>query len=109
MTSSSVSAPLKLRGSLTTPNSEETHRAIRDALSGRQDLIVDCSEATEIDVSFLQLLASAARTAERARKSIALAAPPQGVLADALRRCGFATAERTTSLAKILPSTTRGA
>jgi anti-anti-sigma regulatory factor len=109
MTSSSVSVPLKLCGSLTTPNSEETHRAIRDALSGSESLVVDCSTATEIDVSFLQLLVSAQRTAERAHKAIALASPPQGVLADALRRCGFATAERTTSLAKIFPSATRGA
>jgi len=108
MSSSSVCIPLKLRGSLTTPASEDAHRAIRDALSGCENLVVDCSEATEIDVSFLQLLASAERTAERAHKSIALSAPPQGALADALRRCGFA-AEGTTSLAKIFPSAARGA
>jgi ABC-type transporter Mla MlaB component len=109
MTSSSVSVPLKLRGSLTTPFSEDAHRAIRDALSGCENLVVDCSEAAEIDVSFLQLLASAERSAERAHKSIALAAPPQGVLADALRRCGFAPVEGATALDKIFPSTARGA
>jgi hypothetical protein len=107
MTSSSVSIPLKLCGSLTAPASEDAHRAIRDALSGRENVVVDCSEATEMDVSILQLPASVERTTERAHKSTALSPPPQGALADALRRCGLA-AERATSLTKILPSAARG-
>lgn len=93
--------PVKLGGSLTTPTAEGTHRAIRDALEACESLALDCSEATEIDVSFLQILVGAQRAAERAGKTIALASPAQGELADALRRCGFAPAEGTTALASV--------
>ena len=109
MSSSSVSTPLKLCGSSTTPQSEETHRAVRDALSGGAHLVVDCTEASEIDVSFLQLLVAAQRSAERSGKTIALSAPPQGALADALKRCGFAAAAGTTALARLFPPAAGGA
>jgi anti-anti-sigma regulatory factor len=97
-----VAIPLILRGPLTTPNSEETCRAIKAALDTTENLILDCFEATDIDVSFLRILAAAQRAAERSGKTVALASPPQGALADALRRCGFTVAEGATSLAGIL-------
>lgn len=108
MRSSSVCIPLKLRGDLTTPNAEETHRAIRDALAGGERLVIDCLEAGEVDVSFLQLLVSAERTAEGEKKSIALSAPPAGELAEALKRCGFAAAEGATALSEIFAPSKRG-
>lgn len=95
---------VKLHGSLTTPTCEETHRAVREALNGGGPVVVDCSEATEIDASFLQILFAVQRAAERSGKTITLAAPLQGVLADALQRRGFAAAGRATSLAEIFPS-----
>jgi ABC-type transporter Mla MlaB component len=104
MASQNAAMPVKLRGSLTTPTCEETHRAIREALAQADSLVLDCSEATEIDVSFLQILFAAQRAAERSHKAIDLAAPLEGVLDDALRRCGFAAPRGATSLAEIFPS-----
>lgn len=104
MTSSGAAASLSLSGGLTTPGGEDVHRRVREALNGCEELVVDCSGATEIDVSFLQILVAAQRSAERSRKTVALASPPQGVLADALRRCGFAPPPGATSLAKIFAS-----
>jgi ABC-type transporter Mla MlaB component len=101
MTSYSAATQLELRGRLITPTSEDTHRSIRMTLAKCESLVLDCSEASEIDVSFLQLLVAAQRTAERSRKTIAFSAPPQGVLADAFRRCGFAAPKTAVSLAEI--------
>ena len=101
MTSTSATTCLKLSGRLTTPTSDDTHRAMQKALERRGKLVLDCSEASEVDVSFLQLLVAAQREAERSHKTIAFSAPPQGVLADALRRCGFAAPKAAVSLAEI--------
>ena len=101
MTSPSAVTYLKLSGRLTTPTSDDTHRAMQKALEEREKLVLDCSGASEVDVSFLQLLVAAQRAAERSHKTIAFSAPPQGVLADALLRCGFATPKAAVSLAEI--------
>jgi len=96
-----AAAPLALKGELTTPGSESVHRAIRDGLEAGNRLILDCSAADEIDVSFLQLLYATQRAAEPAGKTVSLAAPVSGALADALRRCGFAPAAGASRLAEI--------
>ena len=101
MTSPGAATHLKLSGRLTTPTSDDTHRAMRAALERCESLVLDCSEANEVDVSFLQLLVAAQRAAERSHKTIAFSAPPQGVLADAMRRCGFAAPKAAVSLAEI--------
>jgi anti-anti-sigma regulatory factor len=102
MTHAGVAIRLTLRGPLTTPTSAETCRAIRNALDSGEHLVLDCFEATEIDVSFLQIFLAAQRFAERTNKTIALASSVQGALAEALRSCGFAPAEGTTSLAGVV-------
>ena len=95
---------VKLGGSLTTPVGEDVHRTVLEALNGCERLVIDCSDVTEVDVSFLQILVSADLAAGRSHKTAALASPPQGVLDDALRRCGFAPPPGATSLAEILAS-----
>jgi two-component system chemotaxis sensor kinase CheA len=101
MSSSSV---VPLGGSLTIATAEATHARLREALGGASAITLDCSQASEIDVTFLQLMVSAQRSAARAGKTVHLAAPPGGALADALRRCGFPPAGTATALAEIFPS-----
>ncbi len=108
MTSSCESGAVKLSGSLTTPVGEEVHRTVREALRGCERLVIDCSDATEVDVSFLQILVATDRAAGRSHKTAALASPPGGVLGAALRRCGFAPPPEATSLAEIFASRVRG-
>jgi len=68
-------------------------RAIRDrlmeALSGSQTVRVDCVAATEVDLSFIQLMLSARRSAMAAGKTILLSAGESSVLHDALVRAGM--------------------
>jgi len=96
--------PVMLRGSLTTATSEDTRRTLNSALSAADQIVLDCSQANEVDVSFLQLLYAARRAADSAGKRIALSEPPNGPLDEALRRCGFPAAGSATGLSEIFPS-----
>jgi len=96
--------PVVLRGCLTTATSEGTHRTLASALNAADRIVIDCSEVSEVDVSFLQTLYAARRSAESAGKQIALSAPPSGPLDEALRRCGFAAAGSATNLSEIFRS-----
>jgi two-component system chemotaxis sensor kinase CheA len=93
-----------LGGSLTIATAEATHAKLIEALGGASPITLDCSQASEIDVTFLQLMVAAQRTAAGAGKTVRLAAAPGGVLADALRRCGFPPAGAAVELAEILAS-----
>jgi anti-anti-sigma regulatory factor len=100
----SPSSVVPLYERLTIATVEAIHAKLREALAGADAITLDCSQASEIDVTFLQLLVSTQRAATRSGKAVRLAAAPSGVLADALRRCGFAPAGTATSLAEIFPS-----
>jgi anti-anti-sigma regulatory factor len=106
----SVDSPyvLSLTGSLTTPRVEAVHAEVFAALSGHPSVAIDCSNANEMDVAFIQILVAAHRFATRSGKRVALASPPTGLLAETLKRCGFPAATRPTgALANVLslPST----
>jgi anti-anti-sigma regulatory factor len=88
---------LSLTGSLTTPRAEAIHSDVLAALSRHSSVMIDCSKASEMDVAFIQILVAASRFAAQFGKTIALASPPTGLLAETLRRCGFSAPERPTS------------
>jgi anti-anti-sigma regulatory factor len=88
---------LSLTGSLTTPRAEAIHAEVLAALSGHSCVSVDCSNASDMDVAFIQILIAANRFASQSGKTIALATPPAGLLAETLRRCGFSAPKRPTS------------
>jgi anti-anti-sigma regulatory factor len=94
---------LSLTGSLTTPRAEAIRSEVLAALSGHPNVTVDCSNASEMDVAFIQILIAANRFASQSGKTIALASPPAGLLAETLRRCGFPKPKRPTSaLAEVM-------
>ena len=99
---------LSLTGSLTTPWAEAIHSEVLAALTRHSNVSIDCSNASEMDVAFIQILVAANRFASQCGKTVALASPPAGLLAETLRRCGFAAPKQPTStLAEVLslPST----
>ena len=94
---------LSLTGSLTTPRAEAIHAEVFAVLSGHSSVTIDCSNASEMDVAFIQILVAASRFASQGGKTVALASPPAGLLAETLRRCGFSAPKRpTTALAEVL-------
>ena len=76
----SVDSPyvLSLTGSLTTPRAEAIHSEVLAALSGHSSVTIDCSNASEMDVAFIQILVAANRFASQCGKTVALASPPAG-------------------------------
>jgi len=78
-----------LTGELTIRTIEAAHARLRERLAQRADLEIDATGATQVDVSFIQLLLAARRSAAAAGTAVALAAPAAGALRDALIRGGF--------------------
>jgi anti-anti-sigma regulatory factor len=102
MSSHPIPNLLCFEGSLRAAQSETVQRTVLDALRTHASVVIDCSKADEIDISFLQILIGATRTASAWRKDIRLASPPTGLLAETLQRCGFPkAAPATTSLAEL--------
>jgi ABC-type transporter Mla MlaB component len=85
----STAACLALDGAQTVRTIDATYRNLTAALAEHATVSVDCSAATEVDVSLIQLLLAARASAARAGKTVALAAPASGVLAAALIQGGF--------------------
>ncbi len=56
---------------------------------------IDCRAATEVDLTFVQLLVAARISARRLSKTLILAAYPDGVFLDTLTRGGFQVAHET--------------
>jgi hypothetical protein len=55
-------------------------------------LLIDCSAATEIDLTFVQLLVATRVSAQRLGGTVSLAPAPDGALLDTLTRGGFRVA-----------------
>ena len=103
MASSDSAFVLSLTGSLTTPRAEAIHAEVFAVLSGHSSVTIDCSNASEMDVAFIQILVAANRFASQSGRTVALASPPSGLLAETLNRCGFSLPMRpTTALAEVL-------
>jgi len=80
---------LRFGGALTLRCVDVMHGQLLNALRAHEAVTVDCSQATEIDISFIQLLLAARRTARDWGKTLILAAPAHGPLREALIRGGF--------------------
>jgi ABC-type transporter Mla MlaB component len=88
-----IPAPsLTLEGALTIRTIEAAHARLIEAMRGAAPLEIDCGGASEVDVSFIQLLLAAKASARKRGQGIALAAPASGALLDALTRGGFIAA-----------------
>jgi ABC-type transporter Mla MlaB component len=80
---------LSFSGELTTIYAETAHLRLKDALGKSSSIEIDCSGATEVDLSFVQLLLSVRKSGQLAGKSVRLSTPATGPLLEALRRGGL--------------------
>ncbi len=62
---------------------------LKQAVEQHDVIFVDCHSAEEVDLTFVQLLVAARKTAERTQQTICLSGPAEGTLFDTLRRAGF--------------------
>ena len=82
-----------LDGGLTIRSIDGTRSRLAAALSEHMAVEIDCSAAVEVDLSLIQLLIAARRSASEAGKRLALAQPADGALRAALTQGGFLPAK----------------
>lgn len=80
---------LALHGDLTIRSIAKAHKKIAAAFVGTSDLCIDFSGAKETDLTLIQLIHSARRSAQLHGKSICLAQPLPEALISELTRGGF--------------------
>ena len=80
---------LVFQGRLTVDRAAELKKAFQDALSGGAAIDVDLSKATEVDITFLQLLYAAGRAAIQKGQPFTLPAVHPSAVAKALKAAGL--------------------
>jgi ABC-type transporter Mla MlaB component len=78
-----------LDGALTVRGIEDARSKLLEMIKRHSVVEVDCSSATDVDLSFIQLLLAARVSARQSAKTIQLAHPAAGPLQSALVRGGF--------------------
>jgi ABC-type transporter Mla MlaB component len=89
---------LSISGALIVRRAEEFGELFRAAAQASVSLTLEFSEISEADLTFVQLVESLRRSAERSGAQVRLAQPAEGALLSVLERGGFldpAVPERT--------------
>jgi ABC-type transporter Mla MlaB component len=84
-----VAGRLVLDGVLTMRTAEAVCTLLREAVAAQPAVSIDCTAATDVDLSFIQLLLAARVSALQSNKTVTLMAAPDGPLLGALSRAGF--------------------
>jgi ABC-type transporter Mla MlaB component len=84
---------IEFSGIRTVRTAEQSHSLLLEALSAASSIRVDCSQLTEADISLVQLILSARKTAAGTGKRLTLAHPAEGILHGVLMRGGFLRAD----------------
>jgi anti-anti-sigma regulatory factor len=82
-------ARLSLAEAVTIRDMPLLHARLRDALAAHPTVTIDCTAVTDVDLTFLQLVLSARKSAGAAGKSVAIIPPKGEVLTDILMRAGL--------------------
>ncbi len=80
---------LLLEGDLTVQRAAELHAALRDSLSRAAHITLNFERVTGIDLSCLQLLCAAHRSAEKFSKRLTVAGTDSGVFRRAVGEAGY--------------------
>ena len=86
-----IEARLVLTGAVTLQSAEAIHAQILE-MAGQPVIQIDCSGATEIDLSLVQLILADRASAQNSGRIVTLAQPAAGALLETLRRGGFVPA-----------------
>lgn len=76
-------------GALTVRNAEQIHARLLESLRDNATVAIDCAGATDVDLSFVQLVLSARNSATASGKSLSLVSPATDALSETLRRAGL--------------------
>lgn len=82
---------VELRGEMNIQTIAEAHQQLCQAFASGKNVVADISNATNPDLSFIQLLVSAQNTARNNGISFSLLVPVAGDIEKIIRRGGFDT------------------
>jgi ABC-type transporter Mla MlaB component len=80
---------LSFSGEMTIRTIEIAHRTLCDKLQSCDGILLDVTDVGDADLTFIQLIESARRTAAAQAKTLALTAPASGNMRTLLERGGF--------------------
>ncbi|MDA8233181.1 MAG: STAS domain-containing protein [Magnetospirillum sp.] len=89
MTAENDAYTVTLQGTHTINTAETTLQKLKEALSASaSEVVADCADLEEFDLTFVQLMIAARRSAERAGKRFRLVSPASGALLSMLMSLG---------------------
>lgn len=80
---------LRLKGELTIPYAQDIHAMVLATLRECETVVLDVADMTDVDVSFLQILIAAKRSASSLNKTVYVERIGSTMLQNALSSCGF--------------------
>jgi anti-anti-sigma regulatory factor len=80
---------VRLQGSLTVRDAKQVHGLLQDAISASREVEVDVREVSSVDVSIIQLIASARKSAEQCGRKLVLLTGSSGAFEATLAKTGF--------------------
>jgi hypothetical protein len=83
---------VEFKGNLTVCGCGNSRDVLLQVLGEHDAVAIDCAEATQVDLTFVQTILSAKRFAETAGVELSLAHPAGGPLLSVLQRAGFVAA-----------------
>jgi len=86
---SEATGVLKLEGRLTIERTHELKDTLLDALKRKDEVIIDLKDAMEVDVSFLQLLCSAHKSALQMNKNLIIGSERSSALRTVVHQAGY--------------------
>jgi anti-anti-sigma regulatory factor len=80
---------VRLQGSLTLRDAKQLQGLLQDAISASREVEVDVREVSGVDVSIIQLIASARKSAEQRGRNLTLVTGSGGAFQATLAKTGF--------------------
>jgi hypothetical protein len=91
LSSGSETSVVDFSGELNIRNISDVHGRLVEALSSNSSVTVQIADDATVDLTFIQLIESARRTARDGDQVLTMAAPATGPLMETLMRGGFLT------------------
>jgi anti-anti-sigma regulatory factor len=84
---------LTMSGKLTVDSGKEIKKGLLEALGSGKDVVLELKDITEIDLSFIQILCAAHRTAKRRSNSLKVGTPAPDIFMKTVEDSGFSIHE----------------
>lgn len=89
MSARGLDGRVRLQGSLTLRDAKQVHGLLQEAISAAREVEIDVRDVSGIDISIVQLIISARKSAEQRGRKLVLVMGPDGAFRAMLAKAGF--------------------